>query len=146
VGREFGGWPAIARLPPCGPLACWWHVVASLDTARERPTLDDLIHEAFGQGCRTEVVPLLAKMEARLEAKIEAGFAAIRRELQPVQYITRAEAREQLDCSMDSVDRMVADGRLRAKKVGRAVRIDRTSLHLPPENEVAALARAARAR
>jgi excisionase family DNA binding protein len=97
--------------------------------------LDRILSDLVAAACHLATAPLAAEV-ASLRRALE--------ERMPVVFLSRAEAAEQLDVSIDTVDKMVRDGRLVARRAGRAVRIDPRSLRLQADAEVSTLAFAAR--
>lgn len=98
--------------------------------------LDRTLRDIVAVACRVAVEPLVAEV------------ASLRRTLEdrmPAAFVSRTEAAAQLRVSVDSIDRMVRDGRLTSRRVGRAVRIDAASLRPATEADVVALASIARA-
>jgi excisionase family DNA binding protein len=74
-------------------------------------------------------------IEAAVARAIDRHLGAIRADLaelkrgQAPQYLTVDQAAAALECHPNTVRRMVADGQLRYKRVGRGIRIDGGSLH-----------------
>lgn len=74
-------------------------------------------------------------LEAAVQRAVDRNMGGIREELaaikraMPARFVTVAQAAEMLGCHQNTVRKMVADGQLRYKRVGRGVRIDASSLH-----------------
>lgn len=93
-------------------------------------------------------------LEEALAAVVRAELAPVLRELSdlreavhavtPPRFGTVAEAARVLGCSEQTIRARIADGRVEATRIGRAVRVDLSSLRGTPTLEIAKLAREAR--
>lgn len=90
------------------------------------------IEDTIAAAVQSHVSPLLIELR-RLAAEIEAMRRAL-----PPQLVTMSEAAERLGVSLATVRRRVKDGTLPVKRVGRSPRVDLSSLHPAPADDVAA--------
>lgn len=97
--------------------------------------LDRILGDVVSDACLAAVRPLAIEVAA-LRRAIEEHL--------PVSFISRPEAAERLGVSVDTVDRMVREGRITSRRIGRAVRIDPRSLRGPSGGEIALAASIAR--
>lgn len=93
------------------------------------------IDEALAAVVRSELAPVLQEL-SNLRAAVHA--------VTPPRYGTVAEAARVLGCSEQTVRARIADGRITATRIGRAVRVDLSTLPGPSTSQIARLAREAR--
>ena len=98
--------------------------------------LDDVLRAVVADAVGAAVAPLAIEI-AQLRRQLDERL--------PQRWVTRTEAAEALNCSVDTVDRQVVAGALQAQRIGkRGVRVRLPSR--PEAGEVGRLAREARGR
>ena len=93
------------------------------------------------QAIRDALAPLLDPIRTEL-AGVRDELRRMRAAIGAGRWVSRREAAEALGISVDSVDRRIADKGLRARRIGRAVRV--LLEPLATDQEIAALAAEAR--
>lgn len=93
------------------------------------------LDEALAAVVRAELAPVLREL-----SDLRAAVA----EVTPPLYGTVAEAARVLGCSEQTIRARIADGRIAATRVGRAIRVDLSTLRGPSTTHIAKLAREAR--
>lgn len=97
------------------------------------------------ENIRAIVVAVNREERPQLMSEFAAVVCRLLDERIPRRDFTRREVAELKAVSINTIDRMCADGRLQTTRVGRGVRILASSLDTPSEAEVSALATEARA-